>query len=164
MTRIFTSSGWTAGWGRRDLTPGEKVKADVVDPLIDDDNHIILSRNRRDAKVFDVFRVNVNTGAETLIAENPGNITSWKTDHDGKLRVAATSDGVNTSLLYRDGGRVSFTPIVTTNFKESVSPLFFTFDKQALRGLKLRPRQGAIAELDIASAKEGKMSNIQRTT
>ena len=76
------------GEGLKDLTPGEKVKANVVDPLIDDDDHIIVSHNRRDAKVFDVFRINVNTGEEKLIAQNPGNITGWATDHDGKLRVA----------------------------------------------------------------------------
>ena len=33
-----------------------------------------------------------------MIAENPGNISSWGTDHDGKLRIATTSDGANTSI------------------------------------------------------------------
>ena len=146
------------GEGLKDLTPGEKVKANVVDPLIDDDDHIIVSHNRRDAKVFDVFRVNVNTGEEKLIAQNPGNITGWKTDHDGKLRVATTTDGVNTSLLYRDKEDASFKPILTTNFKETLSPLFFTFDNRKLYVASNRGRdKSAIYVFDPVSAKEGEL-------
>ena len=146
------------GEGLKDLTPGEKVKANVVDPLIDDDDYIIISHNRRDAKVFDVFRVNVNTGEEKLIAQNPGNITGWKTDHDGKLRVATTTDGVNTSLLYRDKEGASFKPILTTNFKESLSPLFFTFDNRRLYVASNRGRdKEAIYVFDPVSAKEGEL-------
>lgn len=144
------------GGDARDLTPGEKVKADVVDILEDDDDHMILSHNRRDESVFDVFRVNVRTGAETLIAENPGNIVSWGTDHDGKLRVAGTTDGVNTSLLYRDSEDEPFRAIVTTSFKEGVAPLFFTFDNRRLYVSSNRGRdKSAIFEFDPATAKEG---------
>lgn len=145
-----------SGGDARDLTPGDKVKADVVDILEDDDDHMILSHNRRDDSAFDVFRINVKTGAETLIAENPGNIVSWGTDHDGKLRVAGTSDGVNTSLLYRDSEDEEFRAIVTTSFKEAVSPLFFTFDNRRLYVASNRCRdKSAIFEFDPATAKEG---------
>ncbi|MCC6868762.1 MAG: S9 family peptidase [Burkholderiales bacterium] len=142
----------------RDLTPGDKVKADVVDILEDDDRHLILSHNRRDESVFDVFRIDVTTGAETLIAENPGNIVSWGTDHDGKLRVAGTSDGVNTSLLYRESEDAPFRPIVTTSFKETVAPLFFTFDNRRLYVASNRGRdKAAIFEFDPATAQEGEL-------
>src|SRR4029453_8250972 len=43
-----------AGRDPRDLTPGDKVKAAVVDKLEDDDRHLIVSHNRRDESVFDV--------------------------------------------------------------------------------------------------------------
>jgi dipeptidyl aminopeptidase/acylaminoacyl peptidase len=145
-----------AGRDPRDLTPGDKVKAAVVDKLEDDDRHLIVSHNRRDESVFDVFRVDVETGDETLIAENPGNIISWGTDHAGRLRVAGTSDGVNTSLLYRDSEDEEFRAIVTTSFKESVSPLFFTFDDRRLFVASNRGRdKSAIFEFDPATAKEG---------
>jgi len=139
-----------------DLTPGARVKADVVDILEDDDDHLILSHNRRDDSVFDVFRVNVHTGVETLIAENPGNIVSWGTDHDGKLRVAGATDGVETSLLFRDSEAQPFRTILTTSFKESVSPLFFTFDNKRLYVSSNRGRdKSAIFEFDPATAQEG---------
>ena len=142
----------------KDLTPGDKVRAQIVDGLPDDDGHIIVSHNKRDAKVFDVFRTNVATGAEKLIAQNPGNITSWGTDHDGKLRVAGTTDGVNTTLLYRDKEEDAFKPLLTTNFKESVAPLFFTFDNKRLYVASNRGRDKlGIFEFDPVTAKEGKL-------
>jgi dipeptidyl aminopeptidase/acylaminoacyl peptidase len=139
-----------------DLTPGEKVKADVVDILEDDERHLILSHNRRDDSVFDVFRVDVATGEETLVARNPGNIVTWGTDHDGKLRVAGTSDGVNTSVLYRDSEDAPFATILTTSFKEAVQPLFFTFDNRKLYVASNRGRdKAAIFEFDPVTAREG---------
>ena len=139
----------------KDLSPGEKVRASIVDDLVDNDQYVILSHNRRDAKVFDVFRTNVATGEEKLIAQNPGNITSWLTDHDGKLRVAGTSDGVNTTLLFREKEEDEFKPILTTNFKEAVNPLFFTFDNKKLYVASNRGRdKSGIFVFNLTTAKE----------
>ena len=146
------------GGDLKDLTPGEKVKANLVDILHDDPEHIIVSHNRRDARVYDVFRVNVKSGEEKLIAQNPGNITGWQTDHAGRLRAATTTDGVNTSLLYREAEDQPFKPILTTNFKETVSPLLFTFDNRRLYVASNRGRdKTAIFEFDPATAKEGRL-------
>ncbi|PRX27820.1 dipeptidyl aminopeptidase/acylaminoacyl peptidase [Paraburkholderia sp. BL18I3N2] len=141
-----------------DLTPFDGVKASIVDDLRDDDRHILIQMNRRDPQVFDVFRVDVVTGAFTPIAENPGNIMGWMTDHAGSLRVATASDGVNTTLLYRDTETEPFRPILTTNFRETVSPLFFTFDDRRLYVLSNRGRdKTAIFEFDPQTAQEGEL-------
>jgi dipeptidyl aminopeptidase/acylaminoacyl peptidase len=147
-----------AGKDLRDLTPGEKLRAEVVDVLEDDDQFVLLSNNRRDARVFDVYRVDVKTGKESQVAQNPGNITGWMTDHAGRLRVATTTDGVNASLLYREKEQDPFKPILTTNFKESVSPILFTFDDKRLYVSSNRGRdKAALFEFDPATAKEGKL-------
>ena len=141
-----------------DLTPGERVRADVVDILEDDDRHVIVAHNRRDAKVFDVFRVDVKTGEEALIAQNPGNVISWMTDHDGRLRVAVTSDGVNTSLLYREKEGEPFKAILTTDFREQVQPLIFSMDNAKLWVSSNRGRdKAAIFAFDPATGKEGEL-------
>jgi len=146
------------GGDLKDLTPGEKLRANIVDILYDDPDHLILSHNRRDSKVFDVFRVDVKTGEEKLIAQNPGNITGWETDHAGKLRAATTTDGVNTSLLYREREEDPFKPIVTTSFKETLNPAFFTFDDKKMYVRSNRGRDKiAIFVFDPATAKEGEM-------
>ena len=141
-----------------DLTPFENVKATIVDDLDDDPEHVILGLNKRNEQIFDPYRVNVNTGQMEMIAENPGNISGWMTDHDGKLRIAITSDGVNTSLLYRDSELDPFKPILTTDFKEGVSPLFFTFDNKNLYVASNRGRdKTAIYEFNIEKASEGNL-------
>ncbi|MEQ5841903.1 S9 family peptidase [Paraburkholderia acidicola] len=140
----------------RDLTPFDGVRASIVDELRDDDHHVLIEMNRRDPQVFDVFRVDVTTGELTPIAENPGNVTGWMTDHDGRLRVAIATDGVNNTLLYRDVETEPFRAILTTDFRETVAPLFFTFDNKQIYVLSNRGRdKTAIFEFDPQTAKEG---------
>ncbi len=146
------------GSNERDLTPFENVQARIIDDLEDDPNHIMIGLNKRNPQIHDPYRVNVNDGKMEMIAENPGNISGWMTDHNGKLRVAVTSDGVNTSLLYRDSESDNFEPILTTDFKVSVSPLFFTFDNKNLYVASNRGRdKAAIFEFNIDKAKEGEL-------
>jgi dipeptidyl aminopeptidase/acylaminoacyl peptidase len=121
-----------SGQDLKDLTPGDKVQAQIIDTLFEDDSHIIVAHNRRDPEVFDVFRTNVITGEEILIAQNPGNITEWKTDHDGRLRVAVTTDGVNRTLLYREREADEFRAVLTTGFKETLVLQLFDFDNRRL--------------------------------
>lgn len=114
------------------LTAFDSVRTQFIDDLEDQDEYIIVGLNKRDLRIFDPYRLNVTTGELTMLAENPGNISGWMTDHDGKLRVAITTDGVNTSVLYRDTEDSEWQALVTTNFRESLSPLFFTFDNKNL--------------------------------
>ncbi len=118
------------GSDEKELTPFEKVRVQLIDELKEDDEHILIGMNKRDARVFDAYRINVNTGEMEMIAQNPGNIVGWQTDHDGNLRAAQTTDGVNTSVLYRDSEKDDFQILITTNFKETLQPLFFTFDNK----------------------------------
>ena len=143
------------GTNEIDLTPFENVQTRMIDDLEDDPDHIILGLNKRDPRIHDAFRVNVTDGTMKLIAENPGNISGWMTDHDGNLRVAITSDGVNTSLLYRDSESESFKTILTTDFKVRVDPLFFTFDNKNLYVASIRNRdKSAIYTFDITETQE----------
>ena len=128
--RLYTVS--TDGAESRELTPFENTRVTIIDSLEEQDDFILIGMNRRDQRLFDVYRLNLETGELALLEENPGDIAGWMTDHDGKLRVAVRSDGVNTSLLYRDKEDEPFRNILTTDFRESVSPLFFTFDNTKL--------------------------------
>ena len=120
------------GSGAKDLTPFEGVRVTIVDPLEEIDDEVLIGMNRRDPRVFDVFRLNIDTGELTLVQENPGDIEGWVTDHEGKLRAAVRTDGVNQSLLYRDREEDEFRTLLTTDFRETVDPLFFTFDDKKL--------------------------------
>jgi dipeptidyl aminopeptidase/acylaminoacyl peptidase len=137
------------------LTREEKVRTQLIDDLEDDKDHMIVGLNKRNPQVFDPYRININTGEMELLAENPGNIVGWMTDHDGKLRVAITTDGVNQSLLFRDSENDEFQTVLTTDFKESLSPHFFTFDNKKLyASSNLNRDTSAIVIFDPETAKE----------
>lgn len=145
----------TDGNNLRDLTPFEQVQARIVDDLEDDDTEMLVALNKRDSQIFDVYRLNVITGELRMVAENPGNIQGWHTDHDGRIRVATTTDGVNTTLLYRETEDQPFQPVLTTNFKETIAPLFFTFDNKHLYALSnLNRDKLAVVKFDPAQGKE----------
>jgi dipeptidyl aminopeptidase/acylaminoacyl peptidase len=142
----------------KELTPFEKVRASIIDELENDPEHMLIDMNKRDARVFDVYRININTGEMEMIAQNPGNITGWMTDHDGNLRIALTTDGVNTSVLYRDTEKDDFQAMITTSFKETLNPLFFTFDNKNLYvASNIGRDKEAIYEYDVQNKKNIKL-------
>ncbi len=143
------------GSNQKDLTPFEKVKVELIDELKDNDDELLIAINKRDPRIFDVYRINVNTGQMEMIAENPGNITGWMTDHGGKLRIATTTDGVNTGILYRKNETDEFSVIVTTNFKETLAPAMFTYDNKFVYMLSnLNRDKLSIVKYDIENNKE----------
>lgn len=123
------------GTRETDLTPFPNVLAMVVDDLEDDETHVIISMNQRNPQLFDVYRLNIQTGEHTLIAENPGGVIGWQTDHRGALRIGIQTDGVNKHVLYRASEQEAFAPIVSTSFRDSFIPQCFTFDNQQLYAL-----------------------------
>ena len=120
------------------------------------DSLVIIGLNKRNPQVFDPYRLNLNNGELTQLAENPGNIQGWMTDHNGKLRVAlAIVDGVNTQILYRETEEQPFRPVLTTNFKETVSFATFTPDNKMVYALTNIGRdKTALVLMDPATCEE----------
>jgi dipeptidyl aminopeptidase/acylaminoacyl peptidase len=139
----------------KDLTPFDSVRVEVIDDLKDHETDVIIGMNKRVKEVFDAYRLNTVTGELKMVAENPGNITGWLTDHNGHIRIATTTDGVNTSILYRESEKDTFRTIITTTFKETFQPLFFTFDNKNLYAVSNIGRdKNAIVMFDLTSIKE----------
>jgi len=136
----------------RDLTPYPGVRAAVVDPLPDDAEHILVQHNRRDKRIFDVYRVHVKTGVETLEAQNPGNVVGWQTDHAGRVRLGVASDGVNNTVLYRASVADPFKPLFSTDFRTAVTPQFFDARNQTFYAVSNRGRdKAALVRIDPAA-------------
>lgn len=143
------------GMNKKDLTPFEKVKCQIVDELEESDTEILIELNKRVPEAFDVYRLNYETNKLDMIAENPGNISGWVTDHEGKIRAAVTTDGVNRSILYRETENNPFKPVITTSFKETLLPLFFTFDnKHIYASSNIGRDKSAIIKYDITGGRE----------
>lgn len=144
------------GKNQKCLTCFENVRTQIIDDLEDQPDEVIIGLNKRNPMVFDPYRLNIKTGEMVMLAENPGNIQGWMTDHEGKLRVAfAIVDGVNTQILYRETETDEFRPVLTTSFKETMGPEFFTFDNKYLYATSNinRDKQAAVI-FDPSTGKE----------
>lgn len=144
------------GKNQKCLTCFEKVRTQIIDDLEEIPDEVIIGLNKRNAMVFDPYRLNIVTGEMQMLAENPGNIQGWMTDHEGRLRVAtAIVDGVNVQLLYRDDESQEFSPVITTSFRESLSPVFFDFENKNIYALSNLGRdKSAVVLFDPVSGQE----------
>ncbi len=86
----------------RDLTPFEGVKAQVIDLDHHFPDTILVGLNINDRQKFDVYRLNLQTGAVEFDTENPGNIVDWTANSKFEILVAlAATEDAGYDLLYR---------------------------------------------------------------
>ena len=143
------------GKNQKELTVGDDVRAEIIDDLFENENEMIVGLNKRNPEIYDAYRININTGELTMVGENPGNITGWQTDNAGIIRIATTTDGINTGVLYRNSEKEPFSELITTNFKESFSPLYFDFnDKTLLVASNIGRDRTSIVRFDPIKKKE----------
>ena len=119
---------------RRDLTPfGDKVRSDIeaVDPRFR--NVILVTSNKRDPKVFDVYRVNVQTGTATLDTQNPGTVGGWAEDNQFVVRAALQNnpDGSN-AILERADPSAPWQTLLKAGPEETILPVAFSADNRSL--------------------------------
>ncbi len=140
----------------KDLTPFPKVRSDIIDDLQDvSETDMLITLNKRNPEIFDAYRINVETGEMKMVAENPGKVSNWITDHAGVIRAATETDGVNASLLTRPDEKTPFKKVLTTDFREQLNPQFYTFDNKNLYAVSNIGRdKAAVVTIDPANGKE----------
>ncbi|MBU2492322.1 MAG: S9 family peptidase [Bacteroidetes bacterium] len=127
----------------------------IINMLKNNDSEILVSLNERDKRIFDVYNLNIRSGKLTMTERNPGNITWWFTDNEGSIRIAVTSDGVNSGLLYRKNEEHKFKPVLQTNFKNFIEPVAFTNDNKNIYAItNINRDKSALIEYDLENNKE----------
>lgn len=88
----------------KELTPFEGVRAQMINNLKEDKDHIIIGMNKNNPQVFEPYKINVNSGEMEQLYENndPANpIMGYDFDKDGNLRgFTRLRDGVNNDMYY----------------------------------------------------------------
>ncbi|MEK7255390.1 MAG: S9 family peptidase, partial [Bacteroidota bacterium] len=148
------------GKNLQELTPFKGVRIDLIDDLEDHEDEIIISMNKNNPQLFEPFRLNIQTGelrqlAENLNPEEP--IDSWSTDHEGRLRLASkVVGGTNNTLMYRASEDLPFQDVLTTDFREGVTPLIFDFEDEHLLYVSsnIGRDKSEIVKLDLRTGKE----------
>jgi dipeptidyl aminopeptidase/acylaminoacyl peptidase len=117
----------------KDLTPYEGVKVEVVAADSKFPHEILIQMNKRDATLFDVYRLNLKTGQVDLDTENPGGIIGWVADHNLQVRASQsyTSDG-STLIRVRDDVLSPWRDWMTFEFSEIGEIQEFSADNQSI--------------------------------
>lgn len=155
---IYSSS--FNGAEEKDLTPYEGVAVLPLDMLKDVKDEILVTMNKEDATVFDVYKLNVKTGETQLVAKNPGSIQSWISDSNGEIRLAVESDGYEGNVLYRETEKDEFKPFITIEAGDTVSPIAFSQDNQFIYALSDKGRDKIeLVKYDLQGKEEVIVSN-----
>jgi dipeptidyl aminopeptidase/acylaminoacyl peptidase len=149
----------------RDLTPFQGIRSEQVLLEPSHPDEILVGMNLRDSRVFDVYRVNLETGATAMDAQNPGDVISWTADSNLVVRAAtAFNDNLETVVRVRDNGKAPWRDILTIPFEQA--PFLgqvnggniivgFTADgKKLVVGSSKGSPTNRLVELDAATGRE----------
>jgi dipeptidyl aminopeptidase/acylaminoacyl peptidase len=140
----------------KDLTPFEKVRVDIVAYEWRSPDTILVQMNQRDAKVFDVHRIDLKTGKVELDTQNPGDVQSWQADNALSIRAAqAQTDDGGTILRVRNDSKSPWRELIKWGPDETFGGVNgFSPDNRALWiTTSLDVNAARLLEVDLASGK-----------
>ena len=151
------SAGIDAGFVR-DLTPFQGVKAQNILTSPRRPGEILVGMNLRRRDLFDMYRIDLETGASRLDTENPGDVLSWTTDADFVIRAATAFDPktLETVVRVRDSAGAPWRDLLRMPFESA------TMTGQYNGGSVISGFEPDGQSLDIASALHSPMQRLER--
>ncbi len=142
----------------KDVTPFPNVQARIEAVEQKYPNEILVSINNRDPQLHDVHKVELTTGALTLVAKNEEGFIGWNADHEYKVRAAAkiNPDG-GIALVVRDTPESAWRQLAAWGPEDTLTsgPVAFTPDGKALYVINSTgSNAGELREMDTTSGKE----------
>jgi len=139
---------------KRDLTPFPKTRAAVNGVSHLHPESVLVGMNDRDAKWHDLYRVDLASGARTLVEKNTQEIAGYLTDADYQVRMAQKSRPDGGSDLLKPDGKGGWSKFDEIPFADSLttSPGGYTIDGKTLYFTDSRGRDtAALYAIDAAS-------------
>jgi dipeptidyl aminopeptidase/acylaminoacyl peptidase len=137
----------------RDLTPFPGQRAFIQQVIRSDGEHVLIGLNRPRTALADLYRINLTTGERTRVAENAGDVLTWVTDDDGRVRARIRRHGPEERALERwTAATQSWERLLTLDLEEYAWPVGFTADRMALWLITNHGRDRyALVRLDMAT-------------
>lgn len=140
----------------RDLTPFQGVKAQPAPPSEKRPETLLVGLNLRDRKVFDMYRVDLQTGALTLDTQNPGDVIGWQPDPSYVIRGAqvSTPDG-GTEIRWRASAKAPWKTLIKVGPEEILDLVDFSADgKPVFLTSSVGNDTARVVERNLATGKE----------
>ncbi len=87
----------------------------------------------------DVIEISTLTGRTHVVAKNPGNVTDWGIDHDGKVRLGWTEDNFRYGFIARDDEKSPWERLKFTAGKMGI--IGYDYDNSSLYVSSLSPEK-----------------------
>lgn len=140
---------------KRDLIPHDGAQVRIIDRSSRLPNTVIIGMNLRDPRLFDVYRLDLETGDVTMVGTNPGNIVGWLCDYDLQVRgaMAAVREG-GFEFMVRSAEGAPWESLVTWHPEDNLSsgPVGFTKDGRSAYLIDSRgSNAGRLVAMDVAT-------------
>lgn len=105
----------------RDLTPFVGVRATNLLTSPARPGEVLVGLNKRDPRLFDMYRIDLQTGSVALDTENPGDVLGWTTDNQFQIRAACAlrETDIATVIRVRDGNQAPWRDVVVSPFEDT---------------------------------------------
>ena len=142
----------------RDLTPFQDVRARVIAVEQKFPNEILVAINNRTPELYDIYRVDLDTGKLTLELENTEDFVVWVADHDLRVRAAAKlTPAGGLELRVRDNPTSPWRTLTTWGPEDTLNsgPIRFTPDAKSLYLVSSKgTNTGELRETDLVTGTE----------
>lgn len=138
----------------QELTPGERVKVEILDIDPRFPSEVLITSNARDERLFDVYRLDLERGTAELAVENPGDVSGWLDDNDFIVRAAIVQNPDGSSLIrVRDDAVSAWRTLDEFTFEEGFSsPVAFSPGGRSLYAITSKDANAArLLEYDLAT-------------
>lgn len=154
-THIFQLDSVDLSAPAKDLTPFPGSTSGLQ-TLIEDSADLLITNNRRDPKVFDLYHYTHATGKLKLLAQNPGDVAIWLTNAQGQLlgRVRKQED-LWVYEKYTPAAGPNWQALFSLSYFDTVHPLEVGTDNTFVWALSNRGRDKlALVKIDLSSGQE----------
>ncbi len=138
-----------------DITPLKNTRVGIQQLIENDPMHILIIHNGRDKAVFDLYRLNIDTGKQTLLYKNTEEVVRLLTDRQGHLRARVRQHGDQRFLELPNADQSHWSVVLNWAQNDDVIPLDFDASGEGIWLISNRGRdKRALVRLDIATKQE----------
>ncbi len=116
----------------RNLTPNDKIRAQIFAVSKKDPDVMMIGINERDAKWHDLYKLNISSGKLEKLRENKDRISGWVFDWNETPRMAIRNPEDGSTELLRIDEKGEFRKVYDVGPLESAGPVAFSADNKKL--------------------------------
>jgi dipeptidyl aminopeptidase/acylaminoacyl peptidase len=139
-----------------DLTPFENTRAGIHHIVRTDPDNVLITHNNRDMTAYDLYRVNLKTREQTMLAQNPGDVLVWLTDDEGNLRGRVRKNAEERRIFeIFNASENTWKALMSLDLEDSLWILRLTAEGDAVWALSNRGRDRvSLVRMDLATGEE----------